>query len=101
METNPKKENEITVSPAVWMALRYFPASPSWVEWILFTVIMLIPVVWGLCFLFSTDVMRPASYYERMNCIRYEQTYEEIFIPALGKKQLTKVNRCVEYEVFE
>ena len=101
METNPKKENEIAVSPDVWMALRYYPSCPSRVEWIVFAVFMLMPVCFGLCFLFSGEKIRTAAYYERMNCIRYEQTYEEIFIPALGKKQLTKVNRCVEYEVFE
>lgn len=101
METNPKKENELLISPAVWMALRYYPAGFTLADWVLLAALILIPVCLVLCFLFSGDKIRTLAYYERRNCIRHEQTYEEIFIPALGKKQLTKVNRCVEYEVFE
>lgn len=57
------------------------------------------------CFVFglvsAKDYKNPLTGYERINCLKYEQVYEEIFIPALGEKKLTKVNRCVEYEVFE
>lgn len=101
METNSKNKNEIAVSPSVRMALRSCQSGFLLVDGVVLALLILITVCFGLCFLFSNEKMRTALYYERINCIKYEQTYEEIFIPALGKKQLTKVNRCVEYEVFE
>lgn len=101
METNQKNKNEIAISPSVWMALRSYQSGFLLVDWVFLAVLIFIPVCFAICLLCSNEKMRTAAYYERMNCIKYEQTYEERFIPAFGKKQLTKVNRCVEYEVFE
>ena len=100
-ENNSDKKN-VKISPAVLLGVRYYQfGGDKWDTFIFYTGLVFVLVGIVFAFLCAEDYKNPLTDYEKINCLKYEQVYEEIFIPAFGRKQLTKVNRCVEYEVFE
>lgn len=101
IKKNNSNKKDVEISPAVLMGVRCYKFGDRWDTFIFYAGLVFILVCFVCAFVVAKDYKKTLTGYERINCLKYEQTYEEIFIPALGKKQLTKVNRCVEYEVFE